>query len=429
MSFARPLVWSWLFALALPLAPLAAPDQSASDTSWCHSLLGGTNVTILLVADVGTFTGIAEGSYYAQALQNRATVDPGSTPCDSWSYGTIFGQQVALIATGIGPVNAGICTTHLLRCGSFIKEVIFSGTAGFSAQVGGAVDPSDCTTPNYDGAPVKLGDVCITPFAVNWDCRLGSFNQSCAEYPNQCGAPGYDVGPNVSSMFGQCFFDMYAKADLELSNELINATVRPPPASSVGVSFPTPASYLTNYSSTYWGLQSASSAYPLLTAPTLTNSAPNVWNYTVCAETDSQYFWTSLPWDYLGRSYISMTIKHALNRSADASNVLAVSAEEGVGFLAAMYKYAGTTGGRMIPHTQIRSNSDYTYLPLQWDGADLWTEDTSLKAINFTQSFSFAIGTMSSAVLRMLQTRCVRTNGAASPTCSLSAGQGVTYTP
>lgn len=61
--------------------------------------------------------------------------------CSSWSHGTIFGQPVALIATGIGEVNAGICTIDVLRCGSNIKEVIFSGTAGFSAQ---ASNDSQC---------------------------------------------------------------------------------------------------------------------------------------------------------------------------------------------------------------------------------------------------------------------------------------------
>ena len=42
-------------------------------------MLGGTNVTVLLVADVGTFTGTAEGTYYAKALQNSTTIDPGVT--------------------------------------------------------------------------------------------------------------------------------------------------------------------------------------------------------------------------------------------------------------------------------------------------------------------------------------------------------------
>ncbi len=35
-------------------------------------------MTVLLVADIGTFTGTAEGFYYSQALQNTTTLDPGA---------------------------------------------------------------------------------------------------------------------------------------------------------------------------------------------------------------------------------------------------------------------------------------------------------------------------------------------------------------
>lgn len=291
------------------------------------------------------------------------------------------------------------------------------------------MDPSSCATPNTQGAPVKLGDVCVTPFAVDWNCRQGSFNEACAAYPNQCAAPGYEIGPNATSLFGQCFFDTYAQANVALSNELIRAATAQPTGNPLGVAAPTPSPYLTNYTSTYWALQSKSSRAALSAAPTLTSAAPNVWNYTVCAETDSQWFWTSLPWDYLGRSYVSMAINEALNASTKASSVLAVSAEEGVGFLAAMYKYAGMTAGRLIPHTQIRGASDYTYLPVAFDGVGVWSEDPSANAVDFSQSYNFAIASMSSAVLRMLQTRCVAANGAASSTCSFVAGQGVTYSP
>lgn len=289
------------------------------------------------------------------------------------------------------------------------------------------MDPSDCSVPNIAGAPAKIGDVCISPFAVNWNCRLGSFDEACAAYPNQCGAPGYEEGPDEIGLYGQCFFAMYNQADLALSDELIAAAKAPSAANGAGLSYPTPASYLTSYSSSYWGIQSNASGAAFSSTPSLMSMSPNVWDYNVCAETDSQYFWTSLPWDYLGRSYISMTINMALNATTSASDVLGVTAEEGVGFLAAMYTYANMTGGRLIPHTIIRSASDYSYLPVTFDGVDFWSTTTDLTDIDFTQSFAFAIANMSSAVLKMLQARCVEANGAASPLCTLGVGQGVTY--
>ena len=281
--------------------------------------------------------------------------------------------------------------------------------------------------PNTMGAPAKIGDLCITPFAVNWNCREGSFKEACAAFPNQCGAPGYDLGPDEAGLYGQCLFTTFNQADLTLSDELISAAQAPPAANELGVAYATPASYLTSYQSTYWTMQSNASGTNFTASPTLTTTMPNVFDYTVCAETDSQYFWTSLPWDYLGRSYIAMTINEALNMTSDASSVLGVSAEEGVGFLAALYKYAGMTNGRAIPHTMIRSASDYTYLPVDYDGMGLWSDNASLDPIDFSQSYEYAIATMSSAVLQMLQTRCVAANGDASSLCTLGAGQGVTY--
>ncbi|KAK9866626.1 hypothetical protein WJX84_004816 [Apatococcus fuscideae] len=361
----RPQALTAMIALVLTLVTEGRAQPVSADT--CEEALGGTNVTVLLVADIGTFTGTAEGFYYSQALQNTTTLDPGLTSCAIRTFGTIFGQPVALIATGIGEVKAAICTSEVLQCGDYINDIIFSGTAGFTPQVGGAVDPSDCTMPNTMGAPAKIGDLCITPFAVNWNCREGSFKEACAAFPNQCGAPGYDLGPDEAGLYGQCLFTTFNQADLTLSDELISAAQAPPAANELGVAYATPASYLTSYQSTYWTMQSNASGTNFTASPTLTTTMPNVFDYTVCAETDSQYFWTSLPWDYLGRSYIAMTINEALNMTSDASSVLGVSAEEGVGFLAALYKYAGMTNGRAIPHTMIRSASDYTYLPVDYD--------------------------------------------------------------
>ena len=47
-----------------------------------------------------------------------------------------------------GPLNAALCLTELLQCGTFVKEVIWSGTAGGSVQVGGVVNPGNCTASN-----------------------------------------------------------------------------------------------------------------------------------------------------------------------------------------------------------------------------------------------------------------------------------------
>ena len=60
----------------------------------------------------------------------------GNTVCVERAYGTIMGQNITVVSSGIGPQNSALCTFELLQCASHIKDFIFSGTSGFSAQVG-----------------------------------------------------------------------------------------------------------------------------------------------------------------------------------------------------------------------------------------------------------------------------------------------------
>ncbi len=45
-------------------------------------------------------------------------------------------MDVVLAATGIGPGAAAICGLELLLCSANIREILFSGTSGFTPQVG-----------------------------------------------------------------------------------------------------------------------------------------------------------------------------------------------------------------------------------------------------------------------------------------------------
>ena len=55
---------------------------------------------------------------------------------DRRQHGKIAGVDVVLAATGIGPGAAAICGFELLLCAANIREILFSGTSGFTPQVG-----------------------------------------------------------------------------------------------------------------------------------------------------------------------------------------------------------------------------------------------------------------------------------------------------
>lgn len=61
--------------------------------------------------------------------------------------------KVYLIA-GIGPEAAALCVSYITQCASNIKDLIYPGTSGWSAQRGGALNAvsgaplNSCPTPN-----------------------------------------------------------------------------------------------------------------------------------------------------------------------------------------------------------------------------------------------------------------------------------------
>ncbi len=61
------------------------------------------------------------------------------------------------------------------------------GTAGYSPQQGGVIDTlRGCDAANPSTAITREGDLCITPWAINWDCKLTDWDDQCAGFPNVC---------------------------------------------------------------------------------------------------------------------------------------------------------------------------------------------------------------------------------------------------
>ena len=103
-----------------------------------------------------------------------------------------------------------------------------------------------------------------------------------------------------------------------------------------------------------------------------------------------------------------------------AQDVIAVSAMEAVGFSEAMYKFSALSGAPQIPFTVVRSNSDYLYKPVMYEGDGMWTAGEPVSN-DFINGYSFAIASSSAAVLSLFQARCQASR--TSPSCSI----GIAY--
>ena len=50
---------------------------------------------------------------------------------------------------GIGPEASALCTTYITQCAELVKDFIYLGTSGWSAQKGGILNaPSSCAAAN-----------------------------------------------------------------------------------------------------------------------------------------------------------------------------------------------------------------------------------------------------------------------------------------
>mmetsp|Transcript_31346 Transcript_31346/g.70425 ORF Transcript_31346/g.70425 Transcript_31346/m.70425 type:complete len:244 (-) Transcript_31346:15-746(-) len=131
-------------------------------------------VSIILTADPGTMVGVSERSILEARMTEIEALGSGEALCDGVLQGRLANQQVLLVTTGIGHDRAAVCLAGLLnKWYPLAREVIFLGTAGFSAAVGGILDSDACgqAAPAASTRLTSIGDVCVSHFATNWDCQ------------------------------------------------------------------------------------------------------------------------------------------------------------------------------------------------------------------------------------------------------------------
>ena len=67
---------------------------------------------------------------------------------------------------------------------------------GAVLQVGGVLNaPESCASANPPGRLVRLGDIAVTPYAVNWNCKLADWTGQCNGSPDLCSYAAEVAGP------------------------------------------------------------------------------------------------------------------------------------------------------------------------------------------------------------------------------------------
>lgn len=374
----------------------------------------GSRPSLFLAADPGAMTGVPEVKHllYNTALEPNGSVS--SMTCPSVAVGTLLGQPVVLATTGIGEADAAMCTSELLQCGVEYREAVWMGTSGWSLQLGGVLNADDCSEANQSPEVVRLGDLCVSPLAGGWcfkDDGSGLHNLQASSTPiNLCFSPPLSNGPGDNFLFGQCTFTKPGEASIELSLEL-------QAAARVAAYQPRPAG-LEEYEQLLWETMSNGTGVEYNYRP---QDSPTVFDHTQCAEISGDNFRAGYPNDAQAREFVADLITHSGLANATSRDVLAASAMEARGFLSAVYRFnAAPSTQRQLPYTIIRGASDHDSntverdpeVPGVWWEGDQVTEDAAA-------GYSFAIGTVSTAVLSMLKLRCQQGGGARSCDFSL----------
>ena len=55
--------------------------------------------------------------------------------------------------------------------------------------------PRSCASANPPQRLTRLGDIAVTPYAVNWNCKLADWTGQCAGAPDLCTYPAEVAGP------------------------------------------------------------------------------------------------------------------------------------------------------------------------------------------------------------------------------------------
>jgi hypothetical protein len=244
-----------------------------------------------------------------------------------------------------------------------LREVFFLGTAGFSPRRGGILDPDACDDAQGGGAAddalVTIGDVCVSPFATNWDCQRCVWGSE-ASSGSVCRRPLCSMHGR-EDLFGELVCTFWGgRTSIDLADEVLAASTSAP--------LPPLPPKLARAMDVYWRAMSDGTGKDYLSALRPTN---RVYGYTTCSEATSNTFWSGAPYDHLAREYVAGLTNIGLqrlglhpSRNLTARDTIGVSAMEATGWISLLMMREAYQRGAPIPLVNLRAAADYTHAPV-----------------------------------------------------------------
>lgn len=371
-----------------------------------------SKVSVLMTADPGDLIGGYGESAVLLSASSSTRVDPLASRllCVAAHRVTLFGFEVLLVTTGIGQSRAALCLDSVLMAyGDQIKEIIFLGTAGGSPARGGLIDSASCESeqPASPEKVVRLGDVCVSSYATNWDCQRCVYSDSAGEAANSA-----CVGVPCSlhdrwDIFGDFACSYYSERSLadELRSAATDLDLEPPDG-------------LLSLEQDYWRASTGlSDDWRDAHVDSTIQPRPRIFKPFECAETTSTTYWNGAPYDELARAYVADLITQAamaldgIKPNITRNDVVAISAMEAAGWMLVLRLSEIYLHFAHLPSANVRAVSDYVHDPLLRSPMNIWHEDrlwlpTNVGRRNATRlGYEFAIRSSSAVVIALFRQR------------------------
>eukprot|EP01012_Entosiphon_sulcatum_P011842 TRINITY_DN17336_c0_g1_i1.p1 TRINITY_DN17336_c0_g1~~TRINITY_DN17336_c0_g1_i1.p1 ORF type:complete len:400 (-),score=85.74 TRINITY_DN17336_c0_g1_i1:111-1232(-) len=350
--------------------------------------------SVIMTADPGGFSGVAENQYIKDAMTNLVNITTQLPFCVEAFSGSLYGAPALLVTTGIGHDHATMCMVNVLQAfhdppNTTLKEVIYLGTSGWSPRPGGVLTAPGCTPQGPD--TTLPGDVCVSAATTNWDCHMCTWNISAP--PTVCQLPPCH-GHFQDDVFGGCSF----VGNTDLATEVVT--------SSKSAVLPPVDDVLGGFVGKYWDMMSTGTGLQYQVRHT-----PQVYDFRQCAEAGSYTFWSSLPYEMLCREYLSHIISTKILKHSTPQQmpVVCVAAMEAPGWMAVLLRAAQARNEAPIPFVNVRGASNYAHRPLTKVNNN-WIEEmewiTPDEDLNLTiEGYRFAVRTSSEIVLSLYRQR------------------------
>eukprot|EP01013_Petalomonas_cantuscygni_P032180 TRINITY_DN5862_c0_g1_i1.p1 TRINITY_DN5862_c0_g1~~TRINITY_DN5862_c0_g1_i1.p1 ORF type:complete len:461 (+),score=61.87 TRINITY_DN5862_c0_g1_i1:208-1383(+) len=308
--------------------------------------------TVVAAAD-SAGGGVGELSSLLKLLRNPRNVTESLAPwCQEAFAGDLGNRSVLLLYTGIGYKDAAVCMQAMLTRFSSIRELIYIGTAGFSPQTGGVLNPPHCGAARQVTTPVPLGSLCIGASGTIWDAHEEPWLSPMHLTGDSC----TDLGDaNHSTRMTYKLAGATTVGPLDYADHVVHVLSQAGP-------LPKPETLALTGAVEYWSAMSAGSGvnYSATATPSYL-ATPQIFHgrHAGCLENGGYSFWRGAPYEAQCRMYTATP----LNASVD--DVLCVSAMEGPGWIDIVERFnRRAAAGNQVRYVNIRANSDYVHWPV-----------------------------------------------------------------